>query len=77
MNSPDHPVIRNMETTGTPDGKAEKYPHCPICGNECETIYRRVISESGCVGSYVGCDVCREAKDAWKVDECFPESEDE
>lgn len=27
---PDHPVIRNMEATGYPDGKEPDYPHCPV-----------------------------------------------
>ena len=31
---PDHPVIRNMEATGYPDGKYPKYPRCPVCGRE-------------------------------------------
>ena len=70
MNIPDHPVIRNMEATGTPDGKAEQYPRCPACGKECETVYRDRL------GAYIGCDVCVESKDAWEVDVCFPESED-
>lgn len=33
----DHPVIRNMERTGFPDGKCEEWPVCPACGGE--TIY--------------------------------------
>lgn len=64
---PDHPVIRNMEATGYPDGKEPKYPRCPVCGKECETIYRHVS------GLFIGCDVCIETKDAWGVAECFPE----
>ena len=70
MNIPDHPVISNMERTGTPDGKKEQYPHCPACGEECETVYKDRF------GAYIGCDVCVEIKDAWEVDVCFPESED-
>ena len=70
MNIPDHPVIRNMEATGTPDGKAEQYPRCPACGEECETVFQDRF------GAYIGCDVCVETKDAWEVDACFPESED-
>lgn len=35
---PDHPVIRNLEATGYPDGKEPDYPHCPFCGEECETM---------------------------------------
>ena len=37
---PDHPVIRNMERTGYPEGKEPTYPHCPVCGEECDTIYK-------------------------------------
>jgi len=66
---PDHPVIRNMEATGYPDGKEPKYPHCPICGEECETVYLDADK------SVIGCDICLEVKDAWEVDECFPEED--
>lgn len=65
----DHPVIRNMEATGYPDGKEPQYPHCPVCGKECETIYRHTS------GLFIGCDVCIETKDAWEVAECFPDKE--
>ena len=44
-------------------------PRCPVCGEECETIYRDRF------GTYVGCDICMETKDAWEVPECFPEHE--
>ena len=37
---PDHPVVQNLERTGYPDGKEPHYPRCPICGEECETIYK-------------------------------------
>lgn len=37
---PDHPVIQNMERTGYPNGKEPEYPRCPICGEECEDIYK-------------------------------------
>jgi hypothetical protein len=37
----DHPVITNMERTGYPDGKEPDPILCPLCGGECETIYRR------------------------------------
>ena len=71
MNIPDYPVISNMERTGTPDGRKPTYPSCPFCGKECETMYKNRH------GAYIGCDVCVETKDAWEVDLCFPESEDE
>lgn len=64
---PDHPIIRNCELTGYPDGKEPTYPHCPVCGEECETIYR--TSDFG----IVGCDVCLSTIDAWDEPECFPD----
>ena len=37
---PDHPVIRNMERTGYPDGVTPEEPHCPLeamrSGRDCE-----------------------------------------
>ena len=64
-NIPDHPVIRNMERTGYPDGKEPEYPRCPICGEECETIYKSKDYD------IVGCDECIRSKGAWEVEECF------
>ena len=63
---PDDPVIQNMERTGYPDGKEPRYPRCPCCGEECETMYKDRF------GASVGCDDCVETKDAWEVDDCFP-----
>lgn len=58
MNIPDAPDIRMTEATGYP---AEvKWPRCPICGQECETLYK---SKNGAV---VGCDECIETADAWE-----------
>ena len=68
-NIPDHPVIRNMERTGYPDGKEPEYPRCPICGEECETIYKSKDYD------IVGCDECIRSIDAWDVEECFPGKE--
>ena len=56
----DHPVIQNLERTGEPDGKEPDYPRCPVCGEECETIYQARR------GDYVGCDACLTALDAWE-----------
>lgn len=67
---PDHPVIRNLEATGYPDGKEPDFPHCPVCGKECETLY---TSDED--GSVVGCDGCLTEHDAWERDECFPDKE--
>ena len=66
---PDHPVIQNCERTGWPDGKEPARPVCPVCGNECETVYK------GLFDVIEGCDVCLRAEDAWEESECFPERE--
>lgn len=63
---PDHPVICNLERTGYPNGKEPVYPICPVCGEECETIYVDMY------GQHIGCDICVTTKDAWEVDDCFP-----
>lgn len=65
----DHPIIENLERTGYPDGKEPTYPRCPVCGSECETIYKDRDYE------IVGCDVCMNTADAWEVEDCFPERE--
>lgn len=65
----DHPIIENLERTGYPDGKEPTYPRCPICGEECETIYKSKDYE------IVGCDCCIRTTDAWEVENCFPEKE--
>ena len=35
-------------------------PVCPVCGQECETLYRTRADE------IVGCENCVEALDAWE-----------
>ena len=42
-----------------------KIPCCPLCGEECETIFFDRF------GDLVGCDNCITTKDAWDVDECY------
>lgn len=59
---PDHPVIANMERTGHPDGKEPAPPLCPLCGGECETIYRS--KETLWI---LGCDLCVERVDPWEL----------
>lgn len=66
LDLPDHPVIRNMERTGYPDGREPDTPRCPICGRECETIYY----DKQC-GDIFGCDECIKTIDAYDVPECF------
>ena len=63
---PAHPTISNMERTGYPDGREPECPICPVCGEECETIYINIHSDA------VGCDECIKTRDAWGIDECFP-----
>ena len=55
---PNHPVIRNMETWGFPDGPEPPGPSCPECGSdEPSRIY------DGPRG-LIGCDRCVDIKDA-------------
>lgn len=66
---PDHPIIKNMELSGYPDGKAPQEPICPVCSSECETIYRDQD------GEIFGCENCVKEIDAWDTPECFPDKE--
>ena len=69
LDLPDHPIIRNMERTGFPDGIEPEDPRCPMCGRECETIYRDRH------GDIFACDECIRIDDAWDTAECFPDQE--
>ena len=64
---PDHPVIQNMERTGYPDGKEPTFPICPVCGEECEEIFRDKDL------NIVGCDICIKQSDAWEEPGASPE----
>ena len=66
---PDAPDIRNCERTGYPDGKEPTYPRCPICGEECETLYKDRS------GEVFACDNCVSTQNAWDSEECFPGDE--
>jgi hypothetical protein len=57
----DHPIIRNMELTGCPDGREPKYPICPKCGEEASSFYVSADKE------VIGCDNCVESRDAWEM----------
>ncbi len=57
---PDHPVIRNMERTGYPDGREPRWPVCPVCGAETDTFYQ------GRDRAVMGCDRCVGVVDAWE-----------
>ena len=59
----EHPEITNAQRTGYP--VEPKWPRCPVCNKECETIY---WSKSGDV---VGCDECLETQDAWDYQKEF------
>lgn len=67
MNILDHPVIRNCERTGYPDGKAPEYPICPVCLYECSNVYKNNF------GDIIGCDTCITMHDAWEEPECYPD----
>lgn len=69
MDIPEHPVIRNLERTGYPSGRTPEYPRCPICGTECDIVYRNKNHK------VVGCYDCLSIDDAWEAPECFPEGE--
>ena len=55
----DAPDIRMTEATGYP--VHVRWPRCPECGQECETIYQLLD------GTVCGCDNCVEAVDAWEA----------
>ena len=46
------------------------YPRCPVCGEECEKVYR---SEK--TAEIIGCDNCILEYDASDIPECFPGKE--
>lgn len=60
----DHPDIANALRTGHPHGEP-KWPTCPVCGMECETIYR---DENGDI---FACDECVTINNALEIEECF------
>lgn len=62
----DDPRILRTMATGYPDGEPE-YPHCPLCGEECGSIYKDGN------GDILGCEQCVSVKNAWDVDQCFRE----
>ncbi len=59
----DHPAIRQAELEGVPE---YIWPHCPVCGEACELVYRNNDDE------VLGCDFCVTTMDAWEEEECFP-----
>lgn len=59
-----HPDVERTIRTGYPQGEPN-YPHCPVCGSECEEIY------TDREGIIFACDECLYTKSAWEVEECF------
>ena len=57
---PDAPDIQATERTGYPTDV--KWPRCPVCGQECETVYK-------VDGYVVACDQCVEEQSAWEWEE--------
>lgn len=43
-------------------------PHCPVCGSECEHVYRKDMTDE-----ILGCENCITEQDAWETEACFPE----
>jgi len=65
-NNLEHPDITATLRTGYPaNHKEPEPPICPVCGRECETVYR-----AGRYGEIVGCDNCIIECDAWDGLEC-------
>lgn len=62
----DPPDIANTLATGYPSRKKAVWPRCPVCGENCDTMYLDWY------GKYIGCNVCVDKRDAWEVDDCFP-----
>lgn len=58
VNMPDHPVIRNMERTGYPDGRGPEPYTCPFCGEEQDYVFLDWD------GVPVGCENCLKKKRA-------------
>lgn len=55
----DAPDIRITEETGYPT--QARWPRCPVCCEECETLYKDQY------GEVFGCNNCVETVDAWEV----------
>ena len=60
----DHPAVARALLTGYPNGEP-KYPRCPVCGEECDTVYKDIY------GDVFGCDECVKTKSAWDEERCF------
>lgn len=69
MTLPDDPIIDCIQRTGYPPRHDDCAPVCPICREECDTIYTDVT------GNVIGCENCVSRNDAWDVPACFPGDE--
>lgn len=58
---PDDPIISRAMRYGPPE---DEPPRCPICGDECQTVYKDKC------GDIVGCDECLTACDAYEEEAC-------
>ena len=58
----DHPDIARALRTGYPNGEP-RWPHCPVCGKECERIYQDKD------GYNFGCNLCVRQIDGWDYEE--------
>lgn len=54
----DHPVIRNLERTGYPEGLCRENIVCPVCGETCESYYLNAENQIS------GCENCLSRTDA-------------
>ena len=45
-----------------------QYPHCPVCGSECEHVYLESFTDN-----ILGCENCISEEDAWETEACFPD----
>lgn len=64
---PDDPIITYMEQTGFPPWYRAETPICPVCGSECDLIFKDRFSD------IIGCNECIKICDAVEVEECFKE----
>lgn len=59
-NNLQHPDITAADATGYGYHVDTRAPHCPVCGAECETVYRERRN-----GEALGCENCVMVCDAW------------
>lgn len=55
----EHPDITRMNIFGTLSNEDEIEVFCPICGEQCDTLFKRD-------GEIVGCEMCVEKVDAYE-----------